>query len=370
MITTNLRGDLRPSRLLKAVVIAAMVCLPVVADSFVAKSGDGDSIRLLQSGRDVSLRGLSVVDDETVWASGTNGTLVRSIDGGANWQWFQVGGLEGRDLRDLEAFDGEHVVVIAVGSPALILSTEDGGKSWTEAYRNANPDSFLDGLAFWDERHGVAFGDPLDGRLLVLWTEDGGISWHPVKKRALPAAVPGEAGFAASGTSIRALEGGVAVIGTGGAAARVWISEDYGRTWRVQATPMRQGESSQGIFAVAEGSDGRWVIVGGDYKREDDSERNAFWSANQGRSWNAAATPPGGYRSGLEAITGGRLIATGPNGTDISRDGGRTWKPLSKEGFHVVRKARHGEAVYFAGTDGRIGSLLVTPRATPSRERD
>lgn len=322
-----------------------------------ASEPDGEVIQMLQRGREVSLRGLSVVDDQIIWASGTGGTLARSTDGGQHWQWFKVAGLEQRDLRAIEAFDADRVVVVAVGSPALILRTSDGGRSWDEAYRNDAPDSFLDGVDFWDDQHGVAFGDPLNGRLLVLWTDDGGASWHSVKKRDLPEAIPGEAGFAASGTSIRAMNGGVAVIGTGGSAARVWRSTDWGHSWSVWDTPMRHGESSQGIFSLAEGADGRWVIVGGDYKQPDSSERNAFWSANQGRSWNPAKKPPNGYRSGLEALADGRLVATGPNGTDVSMDGGATWSALSQEGFHVVREARQGKAVYFAGPDGRIGRM-------------
>lgn len=347
-----------PARLLAAMgtwlALFSVAALPQTA------AGD-DAIRILQRGGEVSLRGLSVVDDQVIWASGTGGTLVRSIDGGEHWQWFKVAGLENRDLRDIQAFDSDHVVVIAVGSPALILRTSDGGRSWDEAYRNDAPESFLDGIDFWDNRHGVAFGDPLKGRLLVVWTEDGGATWRPVKRRDLPEAKPDEAGFAASGTSIRAMEGGVAVIGTGGSVARVWRSTDWGHSWSVWDTPMRQGESSQGIFSLTEAADGRWVIVGGDYKQPDSTEANAFWSANQGRSWNAAEVPPGGYRSGVESIGEGRLVATGPNGTDLSVDGGRTWKSLSPEGFHAAGKARSGKAVYFAGADGRIGRLEKEP---------
>jgi photosystem II stability/assembly factor-like uncharacterized protein len=359
------------SRMLRRLFGPVVLLIAVV--SLLATSGSAaggkDPIRLLQSGRDVSLRGLSVVNDQIIWASGTKGTLVRSTDGGASWQWFEVGGLGERDLRDLEAFDRDRVVVIAVGSPALILRTEDGGQSWTEAYRNDDPDAFLDGLAFWDARRGVAFGDPLKGRLLVLWTDDGGASWREVKKRGLPVAAPGEAGFAASGTSIRAMTGGIAVLGTGGSKARIWSSQDYGHTWTVWPTPMRQGKGSQGIFSLAEGGDGRWLIVGGDYEQPDAREANAFWSANQGRSWNPVETPPGGYRSGVETIRDDRLITTGPNGTDVSSDGGRTWMALSAEGFHVVRAARDGAAVYFAGADGRIGRLeKVKPGPEPESE--
>ena len=42
------------------------------------------TVQLLTSGTKTSIRGLSVVDDKTVWVSGSNGTVGRSLDGGTN----------------------------------------------------------------------------------------------------------------------------------------------------------------------------------------------------------------------------------------------------------------------------------------------
>jgi hypothetical protein len=63
------------------------------------------SIQLKQSGNRISLRGLSVVDAQTIWASGNNGMVAKSIDGGSHFEWIKVTGYEKRDFRDIEGFD-------------------------------------------------------------------------------------------------------------------------------------------------------------------------------------------------------------------------------------------------------------------------
>ncbi|HTE13358.1 MAG TPA: hypothetical protein VK645_20405, partial [Chitinophagaceae bacterium] len=62
-------------------------------------------IELLTTGNKTSIRGLSVVTDKVIWASGSKGTVARSTDSGRTWKWFTVAGFEKRDFRDIEAFD-------------------------------------------------------------------------------------------------------------------------------------------------------------------------------------------------------------------------------------------------------------------------
>ncbi len=67
--------------------------------------------------------------------------------------------------------------------------------------------------------------------------------------------------------------------------------------------------------------------------------------------------PPSGYRSCVEYLQKDKWITCGLNGVDISEDNGMNWKTISKESFHVCRKAKKGNAVYFAGNGGRVASL-------------
>src|SRR5258705_1966309 len=108
--------------------------------------------------------------------------------------------------------------MIMASDTARIYKTTDGGQHWERQYDDTRPGIFLDGLTFWDEKHGIAMGDPMDGRFVVLRTEDGGAHWTQLATAAAPQALQGEAGFAASGTAITAGPGGRVWIGTGGSA--------------------------------------------------------------------------------------------------------------------------------------------------------
>src|SRR5215217_7962950 len=80
-------------------------------------------VETLTSGTKTSLRGLSVVNDNVAWVSGSNGTVGKTTDGGKNWKWLAVKGFNNRDFRDIEAFDATTAVIIAVDTPAYILKT-------------------------------------------------------------------------------------------------------------------------------------------------------------------------------------------------------------------------------------------------------
>ncbi|HEX8607557.1 MAG TPA: YCF48-related protein, partial [Pedobacter sp.] len=154
------------------------------------------------SGNSTSIRGMSIVSDEVAWVSGSNGTVGRTIDGGLNWQWIKPEGYEKLDFRDIEAFDSNKAIVVNAGSPAYILLTNDGGKSWTQTYKNTDSAIFLDGMDFWDEKQGIIFGDPIENRMQLLKTSDGGLSWKDISANLKRNMLSGEAGFAASGTTI------------------------------------------------------------------------------------------------------------------------------------------------------------------------
>lgn len=329
---------------LVALVLATLVASPAAADP-------EPRLETLASGVGESLRGLSVVDDRVAWVSGTRGHVGRTLDGGATWQFVRLPGHEERDFRDVEAYSAQRALVIAVASPGLILETVDGGATWSERFRDDRPEAFLDGLDCAGERC-VAFGDPIGGRYQLVASDDGGRGWRAIEG---PAALEGEAAFAASGRSIRIGADGRIRIGTGGAAARVLI--ETGAGWRAASTPLASGASTRGVFALAEAGAGRWVAIGGDFRAESERAGTAAISDDGGATWRPATAPAGGYRSAVEPLGGERLIATGPSGTDRSDDGGVTWHPLGTDGFHVVARARSGTLVLLAGADGRLARL-------------
>jgi len=298
-----------------------------------------------------SIRGLSVVTDEVVWASGTGGKVGSSTDGGKHWKWTTVTGCDSCDWRSLYAFDARKAIVLNAGAPALIFLTEDGGNSWKQVFYDNRPGIFFDAMLFFNEREGIAIGDPIDGKFTVIRTHNGGRSWKADPTPTLPAAAEGEAIFAASGTSMVLFPGNKVYFATGGQVARLFKSADNGKAYTI---PLIQGSSTTGVFSIAFRDTANGIAVGGDYKQDTARKGNCMLTANGGRSWEAPAVPPGGYRSCAAWITPQLLIATGTSGTDISEDGGHHWKTIGK-GFNVAAKARKGTKVYVAAKE--IGVL-------------
>lgn len=315
-------------------------------------------IRLLTEGCNTSLRGLSVVNDAVIWASGSNGMVARSLDSGRHWEWQQVKGYELLDFRDIEAFSEQKAIVLNAGEPANILLTEDGGNTWQQVYHNNTKSVFLDGMDWWDHKNGIAFGDPIDGKFLLLRTQNGGHTWSLIDPFYLPLAVAGEAAFAASGTAIRVKGRQTVFLGSGGALSRLFVSYDRGRHWKVYPSPFLQGRPSQGIFSIALRDKRNGIAVGGDYVADTLHPGNAALFFKAGRVWKSPQHLPPGYRSGVEYITDELLITCGPRDVNASRDGGNSWETISRQGFHVVRKAKRGQRVYLAGAQGRIAVLL------------
>ncbi len=305
-----------------------------------------------------SIRGLSVVNDMVVWASGSNGTIGKTTDGGKTWKWQVIKGFEKRDFRDIEAFDAATAVVIAVDAPAYILKTTDGGDNWKIVYENKTKGMFLDAMEFWNELSGIVIGDPIEGRMFVTRTFDGGSTWQDIPMQYRPKADSGEAFFAASGTNVRALDKDESVLVSGGTASRIFIRDN------TTTLPLLQGKETTGANSIAVYDNNKrdggniLIVVGGDFNNPSSDSLNCFYTTNRGKTWNAPKQPPHGYRSCVEFLSRKQLITCGITGVDYSFDGGNTWKLISKEGFNVCRIAKKGAAVYLAGEKGKVAKLI------------
>ena len=300
-----------------------------------------------------SFRGLSVVDDSTAWVSGSSGWIGKTSNGTNQWEFKQVSGFEKLDFRSLYAFDSQNAIIANAGSPAHILKTTDGGNSWQIVYQNNHPDAFFDGIDFWNDREGIIYGDPIEGRMLLLSTKDGGNTWNELPQAQRPIVNEGEASFAASGTGIRCYGKSKVIISTGGKSSRLFVSNNKGGLWNALTPQIIQGKNSTGIFSVAF-RDKKGIVVGGDYLQDSLKVKHVLITKDAGKTWQTPATPTRGYRECVEYISNKVLIATGPSGLDVSYNNGRDWQSLSDEkGFHVVRKARKGKLVVVAGS-GKI----------------
>lgn len=321
-------------------------------------------IEILTSGTKTSLRGLSVVNDNVLWVSGSSGTIGKSSNGGKTWKWMVVKGFEKTEFRDIEAFDANTAIIMGVAEPAYILKTTDGGDSWKIVYENKTAGMFLDAMDFATPSQGIVVGDPVNGKIFLARTRDNGNSWLELPGRE-NIAVPdsGEAFFASSGSNIRLFANDDYFLVSGGARSR--IITQAGAT----KLPLLQGTASTGANAIDIYDNGvpdkpgeRMIVVGGDFTADSLAEGNCAYSVDGGKTWNKPKVSPHGYRSCVEYLSKKDMLACGINGVDYSSDGARTWKWISKEGFHVCRIARVGSAIYLAGGNGRVARIVWKSR--------
>jgi photosystem II stability/assembly factor-like uncharacterized protein len=238
------------------------------------------------SGVTVRLRGVSAVSDRIAWASGTESTVLRTTDGGKTWKKLRVT-TEPLDFRDIDAVDARTAYLLSIGNGAAsrIYKTTDAGATWTLQFKNDDPKAFYDAMSFWDRNHGIVFGDSIDGQFCIMTTENGGRNWVRVAANDLPPALENEGAFAASGTNIAVFGKSHAWIGTGaGAKARVLHTADRGRTWKIADTPLVAGASA-GIFSIAFRDAQHGIIVGGDYRKEDEAVDNLAVTEDGGVTW-------------------------------------------------------------------------------------
>jgi photosystem II stability/assembly factor-like uncharacterized protein len=313
------------------------------------------------SGITARLRGVSAVNDRVAWASGADGTILHTADGGQTWQRQSIPGTEKLDFRDIDAVSETVAYVLSIGSgdASRIYKTTDAGVHWTLQFTNDNPKAFYDAMAFWDTNRGIAVSDSVDGQFVILTTRDGGRVWTRMPQASLPAALPNEGAFAASGTNVAVLAPNHVWIGTGAATrARVLRSSDAGATWAIADTPLPASPSA-GIFSVAFRDARHGIIVGGDFKKEAEAVNNAAVTSDGGLTWTAVAGL-GGYRSAAACVAGAKpwWVAVGPTGADFSTDDGRTWKAIEGQGYHAISIARRGTIGWGVGESGRIAKLI------------
>lgn len=301
-------------------------------------------------------RGLSVVNEKIVWASGTDGTVIRTLDGGKNWSVMTVAGAEKLDFRGIKAFDDQTAVIISSGpaekDQARIYRTTDGGQSWKQVFEEKRAGIFFDAVAFWDRKHGIVLSDPIDGKFALFTTDDGGLTWTQLPPAALPAALPNEGAFAASNSCL-VVQGEKNVwFATGGAkVARVFRSTDRGKTWEVAETPMHPANASSGIFSLAFANQSEGIAVGGDYQKPEGSDLpNVLRTSDGGKTWDAGmpTNPKGVYFSGV-ALHGERIIVAGTKGLWIHLRG---WKNESAENLNAVVAGRG--AMWAVGPKGTV----------------
>jgi len=302
------------------------------------------------SGTSELLIAVSPVNERVAWASGTRGTYVRTIDGGASWYVAQVPGAESLQFRDVHALDENTAWLLSIGNAdtSRIYRTTDAGKTWALQFTNPEPKAFYDCLDFWDARRGLAISDAVGGETVLLATNDGGAGWNRIPPANLPAALPSEGAFAASGTCLITRPGGHAWVALGTPKPRLLHSADYGRSWTVDSIPL-SAISSVSFRDLRHG-----IVLG------TDTTAATAATANGGRSWTRGGRSPftQGFYGG-EFVPGVRVptvVAVGPGGAAWSRDEGTTWTVINRNNYWGIGFAS-ANAGWIVGRGGRITRL-------------
>jgi len=349
---------------MKKCFIAFYTILILSQNSYSQNSGN-NSIKILSQQKGISIRGLAVPNTNTIWASGSKGSIAKSVNGGLDFQWMQIKGYESRDFRSIHAWDDKEAIIVAVAAPAIILKTKDGGATWYKVYENTDTLMFLDAIHFKDTSNGLVVGDPINNQIFLLSTVNKGENWKQVPSSYFKTPLEkGEAFFASSGSNIAQLSKDDFLV-SGGLRSRLWINGE------AMDIPILQGDKSSGANSMAISPSGYYIIiVGGNFMKDTSRLQNAVGlklmeernSKPQKLSLRKSKIVidksigyPNGYRSGVVYVTNSILIACGTKGVDISKNKGKSWELISTESFHVVRKQPNTKAVFLAGAGGRIG---------------
>jgi photosystem II stability/assembly factor-like uncharacterized protein len=371
---------------MKAIRLLPLLAVAVLAAAQTPASGPA-VWQIQESGTTAGLRGIDSVDGTVAWASGTGGTILRTIDGGAHWTKCAVpnAAKDGAtlDFRGVQAWDAETAIVMASGpgEKSRLYKTTDGCKAWKLVFTNPDKDGFWDAVKFDDRIYGMILGDPVGGFFATFITLDGGTHWRRQQSHGLETHNSQEAIFAASNDSLimfTLLAHRFFV--TGGPSGAYFIqchgelfvggkpeNVDCGRN--PERLPLAYGTARSGAFSLGMTPD-VLIAVGGDYRKPDENSGTAAWSADVGLTWTASTTPPHGFRSAVQwSDVLKAWITVGTNGSDVSRDDGKTWQPLDDGNWNAL------SLPFVVGPNGRIARINaaaipegVTKATQPSAE--
>ena len=339
--------------------IKIFLVLLFISDCVLTNAQTNNPIQVLEQGRKTSIRGMSVVTDKIVWVSGSGGSVGKSVDGGKTFNWITVKGYEKRDFRDIEAYNQNTAIIMAVAEPALILKTTDGGENWYKVFEDSTKGMFLDAM-HTEAKTIQVIGDPINGKAFFALSNNLGETWETNKLDGI-ALSDGEAFFASSGTNLQiskssnTFKKGTFMV-TGGKVSRLLNARDQRDQYPL---PLLQGKESTGANSIAISPSGNHAfIVGGDFANDTLRTGNSIaLRLEPSILFKAPTTPPFGYRSCVIYLDNQTLVACGTSGVDISKDGGMNWENISNQSFHVVQKAKNGRADFLAGGGGRIAKV-------------
>ncbi len=287
------------------------------------------------------LQAVYAVNAQVVWVSGHKGAVLRSRDGGRSWERFET-------------------PAAGDGSRSRIYRTTNGGATWRLQFLNADSAAFYDCFSFGSSTSGVAFGDAANTRTNLLRTDNGGASWTLLPASSVPAPLPGEGAFAASGRCVVHGDPNTVYVATGAPGARLFRSRDAGRSWTVENTPFTRGTAA-GLTGLSFINGTLGIAVAADINRlrTDTSQSVVGVTRDGGRTWEMRTRPPlPGALAGVTWVPDagpGVAVAVGFGGAFYTTDEGRSWTTITNAVTTGV--AAFGRTVWIGGGNGKLWRL-------------
>lgn len=317
-------------------------------------------IEPLHTSSDISIRGAATINDSVVWLSGSKSTVLKTTNGGLNWEKLLVSDSLNLDFRNLWAFDANTAVVISIGSPAYIFKTVDGGKTWTNVYYNNHKNIFINTVAFKDSKNGIAIGDQIDGTFFTLKTSDGGDNW--IQEQGAKGE-SGEGGFAASNTCLSYLPSGKILLISGVASGSCHVTSDKDFNWQKNHIniPTQNANGADGAYTIYMKNETEGMIGGGNYLDVTNNTEVIGVTKDGGKSWSNAAILPHGFISCIKPFSSNdAVLAIGSDGISFTNDFGNSWAVVSStDGYHTASSSPDSDIIYVAGDKGSVAKIFL-----------
>lgn len=337
------KGDLMKKSFLKSFLV---LCVVLFSSSQIFSQWVAQT-----SGTTATLRGIRAVSDNVVWACGTSGVVLKTVNGGTTWRVLTPT-LATATNYTIESFDTTTAWVTGtVGGSAdvSIWKTTDGGATWVSQYNN--PAGFGNGVRFFNANDGVYYGDPdpwPSSNWEILTTSNGGTNWNRVPRTNFPPAdsTNEELGSANS----------FDVFGN-----NVWFNSYYntsptipvnvykstnkGLNWTSSPIPFPSGEN-YACLAISSGVNGAIGSLNGDLGLTN----------NGGTTWTFSTIAGGAFR-GMTNVPGSNIFITvGNSGSCYYSDNFGPWISMTTGSTATLRCI--DATANYAWAAGNSGTML------------